>query len=123
MPSMLVPRFRVSIGLLLALALAVAVALTRAPGARAAGAEISPGDPVSFATPGFLAVGQRYAFTWPGGGPPQTYTVKSIRRDGWIVVEVAEDNTNPAFHPPGELPTMWLHVGMAISIQPMRPLQ
>jgi hypothetical protein len=89
----------------------------------AAGAELQAGDPVSFATPPFLQSGKRYAFTWPGGGPPQTYTVRSIRRDGWISVEVAEDNTNPAFYVAGQLPVMWLHVGMAISIQEMRPLQ
>jgi hypothetical protein len=85
-------------------------------------AELNAGDPVSFATPEFIQVGKRYAFTWPGGGPPQTYTVKSKRRDGWIAVEVADDNTNPAFYVRGELPIMWLHVGMAISIQEMRPL-
>lgn len=91
------------------------------PGVRAS-AELNAGDPVSFATPEFIQVGKRYAFTWPGGGPPQTYTVKSKRRDGWIAVEVADDNTNPAFYVRGELPIMWLHVGMAISIQEMRPL-
>jgi hypothetical protein len=89
----------------------------------AAGVELNAGDPVSFATPPFLVAGKRYAFTWPGGGPPQTYTIKSIRRDGWVAVEVADDNTNPAFYVQGELPVMWLHVGMAISVQPMRPLQ
>lgn len=91
--------------------------------AGAAGLELGPGDPISLATPSFLVAGKRYAFTWPGGGPPQTYTVKSVRRDGWITVEVAEDNTNPAFYVQGQLPVMWLHVGLAISIQEMRPLQ
>ena len=74
-------------------------------------------------TPPFIAVGKRYAFTWPGGGPPQTYTIKALRPDGWVMVEVAEDNTNPAFTYPGELPKMWLHAGVALSIMEMRPLQ
>jgi hypothetical protein len=104
---------------ILAVTCVVVAAATLGPGASA---EIDPGDPVSFATPEFIQVGKRYAFTWPGGGPPQTYTVKSKRRDGWIAVEVADDNTDLAFYVQGQLPIMWLHVGMAISIQEMRPL-
>lgn len=117
------PRPRLAVVALAVFAVAIVTASSRAPRASAAAAEIGPGDPVSFATPDFIVAGKRYAFTWPGGGPPQTYTVKSKQRDGWIVVEVAEDNTNPAFFVQGQLPTMWLHVGMAISIQEMRPLQ
>lgn len=100
---------------------AIAAGVLFGPGVRAS-AELNPRDPVSFATPEFIQVGKRYAFTWPGGGPPQTYTVKVKRQDGWIAVEVADDNTNPAFYVQGQLPIMWLHVGMAISIQEMRPL-
>jgi hypothetical protein len=37
-------------------------------------------------------------------------------------VEIAQDDTDPDFTVPGQLPTMWLHVGLAISIQGMRPL-
>ena len=78
---------------------------------------------VRLQTPDFVQVGRRYAFTWAGGGPAQTYTVKSMRQDGWILVEVADENTNPVYFVPGELPTRWLNVAMAISIQEMRPHQ
>jgi hypothetical protein len=78
---------------------------------------------ISLATPPFIQVGKRYAFTWAGGGPAQTYIVKSLRKDGWVLVEVADENTNPAYFVPGELPTRWLNVGMAISIQEMRAIQ
>ncbi len=121
--AFIAPRPRLAVVALVVFAVAIVTASSRASRAGAAAAEIGPGDPVSFATPDFIVAGKRYAFTWPGGGPPQTYTVKSKQRDGWIVVEVAEDNTNPAFFVQGQLPTMWLHVGMAISIQEMRPLQ
>ena len=83
---------------------------------------IAEGSAVALATPPFMQVGRRYAFTWPGGGPPQTYTIKSIRKDGWVEVQVAEENIDPAFLVPGQTPTRWLHVGIAISIQEMRPL-
>lgn len=83
---------------------------------------LADGSAVALATPPFLEAGKRYAFTWPGGGPPQTYTVKSIRKDGWVQVQVAEENVDPAFLVPGQTPTRWLHVGIAISIQEMRPL-
>ena len=84
--------------------------------------QLAAGSVVQIATPPFLTAGKRYAFTWPGGGPPQTYTVKSVRPDGWILVDVADENTNPALYVPGEFPTRWLHVGLAVSIQEMRPL-
>jgi hypothetical protein len=82
-----------------------------------------PGSVISLRTPDFVRVGQRYAFTWAGGGPAQTYTVKSKREDGWILVEVADENTNPAYFVPGDWPTRWLNVGTAISIQEMRQHQ
>lgn len=91
------------------------------PGARAS-AELNAGDPVSFATPEFIQVGKRYAFTWPGGGPPQTFTVKSVRPDGWILVEVAEENLDLSVLPVGVLPLRWLNAAIATSIQEMRPL-
>ena len=73
-------------------------------------------------TPNFIKIGKRYAFTWSGGGPAQTYTVKAVRSDGWVLVDVAEENVNPAYLVPGEFPTRWLNAALAISIQEMRPL-
>lgn len=114
-----------------ALAFAVAAATfavttaLRAPVARASGLDVvslASGSAVHLATPQFLVVGKRYAFTWPGGGPPQTFVVKAKRDDGWILVEVADDNTRPELYIPGEFPTRWLHVGLAVSIQEMRTL-
>jgi hypothetical protein len=78
-------------------------------------------DTVSFATPPFVVAGKRFAFTWPGGGPPQTYTVKQVRPDGWILVEVADEVVNTDLLVPGERPVRWLNVGAALSIQEMRP--
>jgi hypothetical protein len=77
---------------------------------------------VAISTPPFIQVGKRYAITWAGGGPPQTYTIKSVRQDGWVEVLVAEDNVDPAFLVPGQTPSRWLHVGIANSVQEMRPL-
>ena len=85
--------------------------------------DASTQEVVRLQTPDFVQVGKRYAFTWAGGGPAQTYTVKSKRQDGWVLVEVADENTNPIYFVPGELPTRWLNVAMAISIQEMRPHQ
>jgi hypothetical protein len=73
-------------------------------------------------TPSFVQAGKRYAFTWSGGGPAQTYSVKSVRRDGWVLVDVAEETVNPVLLTPGEYPTRWLNVALAISIQEMRPV-
>src|SRR5215207_6393542 len=84
---------------------------------------LASGSVSSLATPEFVQVGKRYAFTWAAGGPAQTYTVKALRRDGWVLVEVADENTNPAYFVPGDVPTRWLNVGMAISIQEMRAFQ
>jgi hypothetical protein len=83
---------------------------------------LAKGSVVSLATPPFLQVGKRYAFTWAGGGPAQTYTIKSTLPDGWVVVEVADPNTDLNLYVPGQFPTMWLNAGAAISIQEMRPL-
>ena len=97
----------------------------RAPAVRASGADVvslADGSAVHLATPAFLQVGKRYAFTWSGGGPAQTFMVKAKRGDGWILVEVAEETLKPELYIPGEFPTRWLHVGLAISIQEMRPL-
>jgi hypothetical protein len=83
------------------------------------------GAPPSFQsaeTPSFVQVGRRYAFTWSGGGPAQTYTVKAVRGDGWVLVDVAEETVNVVYLVPGEFPTRWLNVALAISIQEMRPL-
>jgi hypothetical protein len=82
---------------------------------------LAPGGTISLATPKVLVVGKRYAFTWAGGGPAQTYTIKQIRDDGWVAVDVAEENINPAYVIPGDFPTRWLNVGLATSIQEMRP--
>ena len=83
---------------------------------------LAAGSAVALSTPAFIQVGKRYAFTWAGGGPPQTYTIKALRHDGWVEVHVAEENVDPAFLVPGQTPTRWLHVGLAVSIQEMRPL-
>ena len=83
---------------------------------------LAEGTTVSLSTPPFIVKGKRYAFTWPGGGPPQTFTVKELRKDGWILVEVAEENVDPNLVPFGTLPNRWLNVGIATSIQEMRPL-
>jgi len=105
--------------------LVAGVFVWRAPAAKASGADtvsLADGSAVHLATPAFLVVGKRYAFTWPGGGPPQTFMVKAKRADGWILVEVAEETLKPELYIPGEFPTRWLHVGLAMSIQEMRPL-
>jgi hypothetical protein len=83
---------------------------------------LARGSTIALATPAFIEKGKRYAFTWPGGGPPQTFTVKDVRPDGWIIVEVAEENLDPNFLPYGTVPLRWLHVGIATSVQEMRPL-
>ena len=84
---------------------------------------LASGSVISLRTPEIVQVGKRYAFTWAGGGPAQTYVVKSKRDDGWVLVEVADENTNPVYFVPGDLPTRWLNVATAISIQEMRPHQ
>ena len=65
-------------------------------------------------------------------GPPRTCAIveaeitqpgfKSLRQDGWILVEVADETIKSELYVPGEFPTRWLHVGLAVSIQEMRPL-
>jgi hypothetical protein len=104
---------------------ALAAALSLAPSRGLSAREtvtLAPGSAVALATPPMIQVGKRYALTWAGGGPAQTYTIKSIRKDGWVEVQVAEENVDPAFLVPGQVPTRWLHVGLAVSIQEMRPL-
>ena len=106
-------------------ALAVIVLAGRESAVRAGAPDIvrlEAGSAVQIATAPFLEAGKRYAFTWPGGGPPQTCIVKKIRDDGWILVDVADETTRPELYTPGEFPTRWLHVGLAVSIQEMRPL-
>lgn len=83
---------------------------------------LATGSTISLATPEFIVKGKRYAFTWPGGGPPQTFTVKDIRKDGWILVEVAEENLDLNIVPVGTLPVRWLNAAIATSIQEMRPI-
>lgn len=95
------------------------------PAARAAAQEqvrLAPGATISLATPTFLRVGRRYAFTWASGGPPQTHTLKRVHADGWVEVEVADENVDPNLLVPGQLPTRWLNAALALSIQEMRPL-
>ena len=113
------------LGVLTVVALCLAGSGLLAPRAGASTAEtviLAPGSTISLATPPFLQKGKRYAFTWPGGGPPQTYIVKDTRPDGWILVEVAEENVDPAYVPHGTVATRWLNAGIATSIQEMRPL-
>ena len=111
------------------LAIGVAASVTVAgigfssPARAAETVHLASGSVISLATPQFVSAGKRYAFTWAGGGPAQTYTVKAVRPDGWVLVEVADENTNPIHFVPGELPTRWLNAGTAISIQEMRPHQ
>jgi hypothetical protein len=122
------PRFAVRtlrIAAAIALIGFVLIAVPLNPPSRVAAREtvtLADGSAVALATPPFLQVGKRYAFTWPGGGPPQTHTIKSIRKDGWVEVLVAEENVDPAFLVPGQTPSRWLHVGLAVSVQEMRPL-
>ena len=110
----------------LVLTVIAAMALLSHQPARAMAAEtvsLAPGSVISLYTPAFVQPGKRYAFTWAGGGPAQTYTVKARREDGWVLVEVAEENINPIYLVPGELPTRWLNAATAISIQEMRAHQ
>ena len=83
---------------------------------------LADGSAIALATPAFIQVGKRYAFTWAGGGPPQTHTIKTVRKDGWVEIQVAEENVDPAFLVPGQTPTRWLNAALATSIQEMRPL-
>jgi hypothetical protein len=119
------PRFAVALVVLVSVATGTVLAGWRTPAVHASSVDtvtLAPGAAVHLATPTFLRVGKRYAFTWPGGGPPQTFTIKSLRDDGWILVEVADETIKPELYIPGEFPTRWLHVGLAVSIQEMRPL-
>jgi hypothetical protein len=117
---------RVRIAAVAAASVVVLVALTSLFSAPRAAAQESvrlvDGATIALATPPFIVKGRRYAFSWPGGGPPQTFTVKEIRKDGWILVEVAEENIDPNFVPFGTLPVRWLNAAIATSIQEMRPL-
>lgn len=125
MASVRVSRFVVASAVLVSMAVGIAAAVWRTPAVHASSADIvtlAPGSAVHLATPTFLQVGKRYAFTWPAGGPPQTVIVKALRQDGWILVEVADETIKPELYIPGEFPTRWLHVGLALSIQEMRPL-
>lgn len=113
-----------SVAFLVVLGLGLVVAASPNAPARPAGdvVQLAPGAAIALATPPFLAVGKRYAFTWSGGGPAQTYTVKALRPDGWIQVEVADETIRTDQYIPGDFPVRWLNVGMAISIQEMRAL-
>jgi hypothetical protein len=119
------PRFTVALAVFVTVAAGTALAGWRTPAVHASPVDtvtLAPGAAVHLATPPFLRVGKRYAFTWSGGGPPQTFTIKSMRDDGWILVEVADETIKPELYVPGEFPTRWLHVALAVSIQEMRPL-
>lgn len=39
-----------------------------------------------------------------------------------MLVEVADENIDPAFLITGQLPTRWLNIALATSIQEMRPM-
>ena len=56
------------------------------------------------------------------GMPVTDLTVKDIRPDGWIQVEVAEENVDLSLVPVGTLPVRWLNAALATSIQEMRPI-
>lgn len=117
---------RVSLNVLLLAVAAVALLSSLArKDMRAASQEtvtLARGSVVALATPAFVEKGKRYAFSWPGGGPPQTFSIRDVRSDGWILVEVAEENVDPAYVPLGSVPTRWLNAALATSIQEMRPL-
>ena len=116
---------RIVPGLVVLLLVAVVAASFVPSHPRAAALEVvtlAPGATISLATPAFLQKGKRYSFSWPGGGPPQTFVVKDLRADGWVLVEVAEENVDPSYVPLGSVPTRWLNAGIATSIQEMRPL-
>ncbi len=103
---------------------AVLITAVFSPAAHTSVAEtvhLADGSVISLRTPPMIAVGKRYAFTWAGGGPAQTYTIKQLRSDGWVLVEVADEITNTDYLVPGERPVRWLNAGSAISIQEMRP--
>lgn len=120
---MVAVRLAIAAGFSLAVLIA-ATSLVSSP-ARASAQEtvrLASDSTVALATPPFILKGKRYAFSWPGGGPPQTFTVKEVRKDGWILVEVAEENLDPSFIPYGTVPLRWLNVGIATSVQEMRPL-
>jgi hypothetical protein len=103
-------------------AVLIAAAFSATPQSRTADTvHLADGSVISLRTPPMIAVGKRYAFTWAGGGPAQTYTIKQLRPDGWVLVEVADEITNTDYLVPGERPVRWLNVGSAISIQEMRP--
>lgn len=122
---MLSRRSLIAVALAALLGAAAALAVTRPAPVHAAAVDVvslADGTAVHLATPPFIVVGKRYAISWPGGGPAQTFLVKQIRRDGWILVEVAEETIKPELYIPGEFPTRWLHVALATSIQEMRPL-
>jgi hypothetical protein len=117
----------------LALAFVLGFSVSRASAVRAAAQDtvrlaegtivhLAPGTAVTLATPAFLQQGKRYAITWAGGGTAQTYAVKLVRPHGGVLVEVADEVTRPDLYIPGEFPLRWLHVGLAVSIQEMRPL-
>ena len=109
-----------SVGILILFGVAM---LTRPAGASMQETvRLASGSTISLSTPAFIAKGKRYAFTWPGGGPPQTFTVKDVRSDGWILVEVAEENVDLNIVPIGTLPVRWLNAAIATSIQEMRPI-
>jgi hypothetical protein len=119
------PIPRVVVLAFVAAAAAAIGATFRAPVARASAPDVvslANGTAIHLATPPFLVVGKRYAFTWPGGGPPQTFVLKAKRDDGWILVDVADETTRPELYVPGEFPTRWLHAALAVSIQEMRAL-
>lgn len=125
MASVRFPRFVAAFAVLASIAAVAAVAVWRSPAVHASSTDVvslERGSAVHLATPLFLVVGKRYAFTWSGGGPAQTFLVKARRDDGWILVEVADETIKPENYIPGEFPTRWLHVGLAISIQEMRAL-
>jgi hypothetical protein len=107
---------------LLSAALVLVVSLITAAGGSSARETRSSGSAPAFETPRFVEIGKQYAFTWSGGGPAQTYTVKRVLPDGWVLVDVAEETVNPAYLIPGDYPSRWLNVALAISIQEMRQL-
>ena len=69
--------------------------------------EVSLSDPVELVmpTPGFLRVGESYAFSWPGSDAAQTYRVLQIAGNGWVAAAPATGGDS-----------LWLNTSLVRSI-------
>lgn len=58
-------------------------------------------------TPGFLRVGESYAFSWAGSDTSETYELLQIAGNGWVAVAPATGGDS-----------LWLNTSMATTIAP-----